>query len=105
MTRHVDDELEEETTTFVKIKPGARERARTRIHVEHKPPRKTSYESSTDVQRWLRQQAYEEPQPLPPFNPTLLASRRDAFWILSSLAPFYEQRLITDVLHEAHSGV
>lgn len=41
---------------------------------------------------------------LPPFNPTLLASRRDAFWILSSLAPFYEQRLIADVLFEAHSG-
>ena len=104
MTRHSDDELEEETTTFVKIKPGARERARTRIHVEQKPPRKTSYESSTDVQRWLRQQAYEEPQPLPPFHPTLLASRRDASWMLSSLAPFYGQRLIADVLYEAHSG-
>ena len=104
MTRHFDDELEEETTTFVKLKPGARERARSRTHVQNKPTRKTSYESSTDVQRWLRQQAYEEPQQLPPFNPTLLASRRDAFWILSSLAPFYEQRLIADVLFEAHSG-
>ena len=101
MTRHFDDELEEETT-FVKIKPGARERARSRTNVQNKPSRKTSYESSTDVQRWLHQQGYEEPQPLPPFNPTLLASRRDAFWILSSLAPFYEQRLITDVLFEAH---
>ena len=104
LTRHFDDELEEETT-FVKIKPGARERARSRTHVQNKPTRKTSYEGSTDVQRWLRQQAFEESQPLPPFNPTLLASRRDAFWILSSLAPFYEQRLITDVLYEAHSGV
>ena len=101
LTRHFDDELEEETT-FVKIKPGARERARSRTNVQNKPSRKTSYESSTDVQRWLHQQGYEEPQPLPPFNPTLLASRRDAFWILSSLAPFYEQRLITDVLFEAH---
>jgi len=105
LTRHFDDELEEETTKFVKIKPGARKRARSRTHVQNKPSRKSSYESSTDVQRWLRQQGYEEPQPLPPFNPTLLASRRDAFWILSSLAPFYEQRLITDVLYEAHSGV
>jgi RIO kinase 1 len=104
LTRHFDDEFEEETTTFVKLKPGARERARSRTQVQKKPTRKTSYESSTDVQRWLRQQAYEEPQSLPPFNPTLLASRRDAFWILSSLAPLYDQRLITDVLYEAHSG-
>src|SRR5207248_1093461 len=66
--------------------------------------RKTNYESSSEVQRWLQQQGYEEPQQLPPFNPTLLASRRDAPWILSSLAPFYDQRLITDVLHAAHSG-
>ncbi|MDQ6661735.1 MAG: hypothetical protein M3Z24_12320 [Chloroflexota bacterium] len=100
MKRHFDYDLEEETTTFVKIKPDARTRSRT----QKKPTKKTSYESSTDVQRWLRQQAYEEPQQLPPFNPTLLASRRDAPWILSSLTPFYEQKLITDVLHEAHSG-
>jgi len=33
-----------------------------------------------------------------------LTSRRDAPWILSSLTPFYDQQLITDVLHEAHSG-
>jgi RIO kinase 1 len=104
LTQHFDDNLEEETTTFVKIKPSARERASTRSSVQKKPTRKTSYESSTAVQRWMRQQVYEEPQQIPSFNPTLLTSKRDAPWILSSLTPFYEQQLITDVLHEAHSG-
>jgi RIO kinase 1 len=103
LKRHFDDDSEE-PTTFVKIKPGARERARTQSHVQAKPTRKTSYESSPDVQRWLREQAYDEPQPKPAFHPTLLASRRDAPWTLSSLTPFYDQHLITDVLHEAHSG-
>jgi len=99
-----EDDAEEEFITFAKMKPGARERARSRSHVQAKPVRKTSYESSADVQRWLHEQAYEEQQRRPVFNPTLLASRRDAPWILSSLTPFYDQHLITDVLHEAHSG-
>src|SRR6266849_6551588 len=99
----LEDDSEEEPVTFVKIKPGVRERARTRAHVQAKPTRKSSYESSVDVQRWLREQAYEERPSSPAFNPTLLASRRDASWILSSLTPFYNQHLITDVLHEAHS--
>ncbi len=104
MKRHFDDDSEE-PKTFVKIKPGARERARARNHTDTKPTRKTSYESSSAVQRWLREQAYEEqPTARPAFHPTLLASRRDAPWILSSLMPFYDQHLITDVLHEAHSG-
>src|SRR2546423_1070371 len=81
-----------------------RERARTRSHAQTKPTRKTSYESSADVQRWLREQSYDVQQPDTGFHPTLLASRRDAPWILSSLEPFYKQHLITDVLHEAHSG-
>lgn len=104
MTRHFDDDPEEETKTFVRIKPGARERALSRTHTQKKPTRKTSYESSSDVQRWLSQQAYQEPEQLSPFDPSMLVSRRDGPWILSSLAPFYEQRLITDVLQEAHSG-
>jgi len=104
LKRHFDDDSEE-PKTFVKIKPGARERARARNHTDTKPTRKTSYESSSAVQRWLREQAYEEqPTARPAFHPTLLASRRDAPWILSSLMPFYDQHLITDVLHEAHSG-
>jgi hypothetical protein len=101
LKRHFDDDSEE-SKTFVKIKPGARERARMRTHTEAKPTRKASYESSSAVQRWLREQAYEDSRPA--FHPTLLASRRDAPWILSSLMPFYDQHLITDVLHEAHSG-
>ncbi|HET9918513.1 MAG TPA: hypothetical protein VFQ30_01630, partial [Ktedonobacteraceae bacterium] len=112
MKRSFEHDPEEETVTFVKIKPDARERARmrSRTHSQSKPTRKSSYESSSAVQRWLKQQAYDEQaqqngqQTKPAFNPTLLASRRDAPWILSSLTPFYDQRLITDVLHEAHSG-
>jgi len=104
LKRFFEDDPEEELVTFVKIKPGVRERARTHSHVQAKPERKTSYESSSEVQRWLRQQTYEEQQYRPAFNPTLLASRRDAPWVLSSLEPFYNQQLITDVLHEAHSG-
>ena len=106
MSRQFNEELEQENPTFVKIKPGQRELARARRPTqEHiKPTKKTSYESSSAVQRWLKEQAFEEPQKLPPFNPSMLSSRRDAPWILSSLTPFYEQKLITDVLHEAHSG-
>ena len=104
MKSFFEDDAEEEPVTFVKIKPGVRERARTRSRVQAKPEKKTSYESSSEVQRWLRQQTNEEQQYRPAFNPTLLASRRDAPWVLSSLEPFYNQQLIVDVLHEAHSG-
>ena len=104
MKRSFEDDPEEEPITFAKIKPGARERARTRSHAQAKPVRKTSYESSADVQRWLHEQSYDAQQHSTGFQPTLLASRRDAPWILSSLEPFYKQHLITDVLHEAHSG-
>ncbi len=70
MKRHFDDDSEE-PKTFVKIKPGARERARARNHTDTKPTRKTSYESSSAVQRWLREQAYEEqPTARPAFHPT-----------------------------------
>ena len=99
-----EDDPEEELITFQKIKPGMRERARSRSHTQTKPSRKTSYESSADVQRWLREQSFDVQQPDTGFHPTLLASKRDAPWILSSLEPFYKQHLITDVLHEAHSG-
>jgi len=101
--KHFDD-YPEESATFVKIKPSARDRARTQVHAQAKPDKKSSYESSIDVQRWLSQQAYEEAPMRAPFRPALLTSRRDAPWILSSLTPFYDQELITDVLHEAHSG-
>lgn len=100
----LQDDPEEESVTFVRIKPGVRDRAKGRHRTQEKPTRKTSYESSADVQRWLHEQAYEEQQKSSTFNPTMLASQRDAPWILSSLTPFHTQHLITDVLHEAHSG-
>jgi RIO kinase 1 len=104
LKRSFEDDPEEELVTFVKMKPGARDRARTRSSNEAKPTKKSSYESSSAVQRWLHEQAFEEQQSNPSFNPTLLASKRDAPWILSSLTPFYDQHLIVDILHEAHSG-
>lgn len=114
MKRSFEDDPEEETITFVKMKPGKREQARNHPLAHTRPPKKASYESSADVQRWLRAQGYQDEEQQDTqspqngqhgaFNPTLLASRRDAPWILSSLSPFYYQHLITDVLHEAHSG-
>lgn len=106
MTKQFEyDSEDEEFVTFTKIKPGRREQA-AMLHKSQraKPERKTSYESSSDVQRWLHEQAFDEKNTRPAFNPSLVASRRDSPWILSSLAPFYNQDLITDVLHEAHSG-
>ncbi len=73
LKRFFEDDPEEEPVTFEKIKPGVRERARTRSQMQAKPTRKTSYESSTAVQRWLREQAYDAQQSSG-FNPTLLAS-------------------------------
>ena len=72
--------------------------------VKHKPTRKTSYEGHAEVQRWLQEQALEDGGVKPEFNPSFLASRRDGPWILSSLAHFYEEDLITDVLHVVRSG-
>jgi RIO kinase 1 len=82
----------------------------TKVQVEEastdqpKPTKKTSYESNIDVQRWLQEQALEDGGVKPEFNPTFLASLRDGPWILSSLAQFYEENLITDVLHVIKGG-
>jgi RIO kinase 1 len=65
---------------------------------------KTSYEASPEVQRWLRAQAEERAGAKPPFTPTFLAHQRDRLWVLSSLERFYEEDLITDVLHAVKSG-
>ena len=101
-------EDEETTVTFVKMKPGARERAQARSTTtpQTKPTKKTSYESSSAVQRWLKKTAYEsaETEQKPAFQPDFLASRRDAPWLLSSLTPLYDQSLITDILAETNSG-
>ncbi|MGH2507875.1 MAG: RIO1 family regulatory kinase/ATPase [Ktedonobacteraceae bacterium] len=108
MSHIFDQDPEEQAITFVKMKPNARERAliRKRAAVRAIPAKKASYESSSAVQRWLKVQGYEsaESEKQPAFNPAFLASQRDAPWILSSLTPLYEQHLIIDVLHEAHSG-
>ncbi len=65
---------------------------------------KTSYESNAEVQRWIKQQTEEESGAKPPFNPTFLAHQRDRPWVLSSLTQFYDDDLITDVLHVVSSG-
>ena len=65
---------------------------------------KASYEASADVQRWLRAEEAERAGTKPPFNPTFLAHQRDRPWVLSSLATFYEDDLISDVLAVVKSG-
>ncbi len=105
----LEDDSEEEPVTFVKIKPGVRERYLLRKASHVKPTKKTSYEGSSQVQRWLKQQAYDfepqaEQQQKPSFQPAFLAGRRDAPWILSSLTPLYDQKLITDIVHEVSRG-
>jgi RIO kinase 1 len=103
-----EQDPDEAPVTFIKMKPGARERALLQPASHTRPTKKASYESSSAVQRWLKTQSYQseeaEKEKQPAFNPAFLASRRDAPWILSSLTPLYNQKLITDVLHEAHSG-
>lgn len=104
-----NQDSDEPPVTFVKMKASLREQARARAGRNQPgtgPGKKASYESSAAVQRWLKTQGYEseETQQKPAFNPAFLASRRDAPWLLSSLTPLYDQQLITDVLHEAHSG-
>jgi RIO kinase 1 len=94
----IEYELDDEQEAFVKIKAKRNALSRT------KPAKKTSYESSADVQRWLKLQAREDSGVKPTFNPTFLASQRDGPWILSSLTQFYEEELITDVLHMVKSG-
>ena len=71
--------------------------------MDQEPTLKSSYESNADVQRWIQEQPLEGGSK-PKFNPTFLAGQRDRFWILSSLAQFYEQDLITDVLSVTKSG-
>jgi RIO kinase 1 len=71
--------------------------------MDQKPNAKTSYEGNADVQRWLQEQSLEDGSK-PKFTPTFLAGQRDRLWVLSSLAQFYEQDLITDVLRVIKSG-
>jgi RIO kinase 1 len=98
MNIYAEDSFEDEETAYVQAKAGRGSMDR------RKPTRKASYESNADVQRWLQEQAVEEGGIKPEFNPTFLASLRDAPWILSSLTQFYEEDLISDVLHVVKSG-
>jgi RIO kinase 1 len=76
-----------------------------RNSIGQKPYKKESYESNADVQRWLQSQSLKENDlSKTAFNPTFLAGQRDSSWILSSLSNFYEQDLITNVLHVVKSG-
>lgn len=94
----IEYDLDDEQEAFVKIK------AKRNLSSRTKPVKKASYEGNADVQRWLKLQAGEDSGVKPAFNPTFLASQRDGPWILSSLTQFYEEDLITDVLHMVKSG-
>ena len=98
MDTYYDDDSENEEYSFVTTT------TRNSASGTRKATKKASYESNADVQRWLREQAVEEGGIKAPFDPTFLASLRDAPWILSSLTQFYEEDLISDVLHVVKSG-
>ena len=98
------DQFDEEDKEIDRFQPIKMKKRRGAAGV-HKPSPKESYEGHAEVQRWLKEQALVEDDSVKPkFNPAFLASRRDGPWILSSLAHFYEEDLITDVLHVARSG-
>ncbi|HCI80138.1 MAG TPA: hypothetical protein DHW02_10665 [Ktedonobacter sp.] len=100
------DDIEQEELEEQRQQRYQRLKARkTERTTKTNPVKKESYESNADVQRWLQSQALQEnDRSKPGFNPTFLAGQRDASWILSSLTNFYEQDLITDVLHVVKSG-
>ncbi|GCE14681.1 RIO1 family regulatory kinase/ATPase domain-containing protein [Tengunoibacter tsumagoiensis] len=99
MSKKIDISFEDEESLSTHLK-----RRKTRPQVK-KPVVKQSYEANADVQRWLNTQTIDQKDlTKPPFAPTFLAGQRDASWILSSLSSFYEQDLITDVLHVVKSG-
>ncbi len=101
MSKYTDFELEElEEQRYRKPKKAQRGEA-----TAAKPKKKENYESNADVQRWLQSQTLKSDDlSKGAFNPTFLAGKRDESWILSSLTDFYEQDLITDVLHVVKSG-
>ncbi len=97
------DQFNEDYEEIERFRPMKMKKRRGAAGV-HRPPPKESYEAHAEVQRWLKEQALEDGNAKPKFNPTFLASQRDGPWILSSLAHFYEEDLITDVLHIVRSG-
>jgi len=100
---HYDHDFDEEDEKIERFRPMKMKKRRGAAGV-HTAPAKESYEAHAGVQRWLKEQALEESDGKSKFNPTFLASQRDGPWILSSLAHFYDEGLITDVLHVVGSG-
>nr|BBH91272.1 hypothetical protein KTC_60230 [Thermosporothrix sp. COM3] len=91
-----DDFFEESQPRFQPMKRRA-------TKSKPKPEKKESYETSQDVQHWLKLQEKEASR-AKEFHPTRLDKRRDGAWLQSSLSQFYEEDLITDVLYVAKSG-
>lgn len=104
-TKTIDEPVDEIAGAAVApIAPPARRPATDDDGLPQGAPEKQSYESSADVQRWLRDQALDALGAKPQFDPSYLAGRRDRLWILSSLEHFYQQDLISDVLYVLKSG-
>ena len=98
-------EIEQEELEEQRQQRYQRLKARKANTIKEKPGKKESYESNADVQRWLSEQSLQETElSKAAFDPTFLAGQRDASWILSALGNFYEQDLISDVLHVVKSG-
>lgn len=74
-------------------------------NTESNEPDKESYETSDQVQLWLRQQRQEVGEDTADFNPRLLASHHERSWILSSLSAFHRMGLITDVVSAVKPGI
>lgn len=91
-------------TDFDEMEFAERPRRKQAARRQGPAPIKQSYERSQDVQRWLHEQAEEHASTELEFNPSFLASRRDGFWVLSSLKVFYLRGLISDVISQASSG-
>ncbi|HEY7122936.1 MAG TPA: RIO1 family regulatory kinase/ATPase [Ktedonobacterales bacterium] len=100
---NLEDDETDHLERFERMKPRPAWRHHRSITGPVTPQKKASYEGNQEVQRWLKEQSVDDGAKVP-FNPTFLASLRDAPWILSSLGHFYEENLITDVLHTVKSG-
>ncbi len=101
---NTDSTTDPQDVSDVETPNSANSLASKALDTHLRPRRKASYEASEEVQRWLREQATERVGVKPPFTPTALVHQRDSVWVLSSLERFYEEDLLTDVLHVVKSG-
>lgn len=102
-TLHYERDFDEDDEKIERFRPMKMKKRRGAAGV-HAGQVKKSYEARAEVQRWLKEQALDNDNVKPKFNPTFLGNQRDGPWILSSLTHFYEEDLITDVLHVVRSG-